>query len=172
MKPNETPSSIRSLVLKDIWDLDLDIDILEISRAHRHGSPYIDSDGIKQQATIVRFVSWIARDIYYRARKQSTYYLKASLTERRLGIMKYAREKVANDERVKSVLSFVCVDRNCRMVAEAGGTMWGFSSVFEFEMLVNYLEDREGVSKTLFLGFDKFGVSYMEPARCPIELNI
>ena len=56
-QPNESPDTICAAILRDIKKLTFNIQDIEVSRAHRHGVPHLDADGIKKQACIVRFIS-------------------------------------------------------------------------------------------------------------------
>ena len=141
ISPRETPASIRVLILREIDRLDLEIDDLEVSRAHRYGIPTYDKHGTRKQTVIVRFVSWFARNAFYQARKRSKFIMKADLTDRRQNIINYARKMWYDNECVNSVINFVCVDKNCRMTAISyDDKVWGFSSKEEFMYLVDYLE--------------------------------
>ena len=74
---------IRNAVIDEIERRNLEIDEIEVDRAHRHGQSYTDNCGRRQQNVICRFTTWSARDIFYQARKQSRFFVTADLTERR-----------------------------------------------------------------------------------------
>ena len=156
-------TKIKILIAEDIEKQELDIDQLEISRAHRHGIPYHDNNGVLQQDVLVRFISWRARNIYYMNRKGSQYKLIANLTERRAKILSHAITRM-NDESVKDVIDFVFVDKNCRLTAKSGDKFFGFSAILEFETLINFIEGNNNQTKTILLGVDSAGISNMEPA--------
>ena len=58
MNRNETPDDTRDKILNEIDRLGIEIDDLEIDRAHRIEHPYRDQRGHLQQPVIVRFISW------------------------------------------------------------------------------------------------------------------
>ena len=98
--------------------MDLPITDIEIDRAHRTGTPFTDKNGIKQQSVLVKFTSWNARNIMFKARKRSSFYMKADLTKRRLNVLKYAEgEMFKNGGLASKFINYIYVDANCNIVA-------------------------------------------------------
>ena len=162
IRPNESPITIRAAILREIKKQSLDIQDIEVSRAHRHGEQYYDINDIKQQACIVRFISWRARDVFFQARKASQYFVSADITPRRSKVFAHARSR-SKEAEVAKVFDFVLVDKNCKMTAKCGNKFLGFSSIMEFETLLTWAEaDKQRWLKDVLTGHDNFGRSNME----------
>lgn len=162
IRPKESPDSIRRSIISDITKLGLGIQDFEVSRAHRHGQPHFNQYGDKVQDCIIRFISWRARDIYYQARKQSDFFLAPDLTPRRAEIFKHAKYRL-EEVSVSNVFDYICVDKNCRLTAKAGSNFYGFSSKFEFETLISWVEARISKDqKDIIYGHDQYGQHNME----------
>jgi hypothetical protein len=138
---NESPASILKAVHSEIHRLKLPIKDFQISRAHRSSSPYIDNYGVRQQAVIVRFAGWGARDTLYQARHDSKFRYRADLTYERQSSLTHARVKISSDIGVAAAIKYVFADKNCRMQASCtNGRLLSFSTAGEFDNLVNYLD--------------------------------
>ena len=141
MRRGETPDQLRQTLLQEIEWLDLEIDDSEVDRAHRTSAPYRDTNGKLQQAVIVRFVSWGARNVMYQSRKSSKYRFRASLTNERQSTLIHARKQIETDPSVASHIKFVFADKNCRLQASCvNGRLLSFTTADEFDGLVNYLD--------------------------------
>ena len=141
IKRGETPASIKQVIMDEIERLQLDIDLHEVDRAHRIERPYIDDNGFRQQAVIVRFTGWGSRDIFYQARKQSRFFCRADLTPRREDILEKAKQKIIDHEHYADLVDYVFVDKNCILQAcSTDGRIVGFSSDLEFDNLVSWLD--------------------------------
>lgn len=136
-------SDIKQLVLDEIQRLKLDISKVEVDRAHRHGAPYTDSRGVQHTRIVCRFTTWSARDKFYNARRDSSVFATADLTERRLGIFSRARAVLADTtSHAHAEMKAVYVDRNCRLSAiSKNGKHYKFSSNEEFDRLADFMED-------------------------------
>ena len=137
--------NIRKMVLDEIDRLRLDIDDLEVDRAHRHGQTYSNKYGKYNQDVICRFTTWSARDVMYQARKRSKFIISADLTRRRQEILEVSREKVSTpDSRANKLIKFVYADRNCLLkVFTIDDRHMSFSSDIEFDNLLNHIEDTQ-----------------------------
>ena len=88
---NENAEDLLTSVQKEIKRLNLPIQETEIDRAHRLGVLFTDKKGKKQQSVLVKFNSWKARNVMFKARRYSSFYMKADMTKRRFGVLKYAQ---------------------------------------------------------------------------------
>ena len=88
---NDSPSSILKTIRVEATRLKLPVNDWEICRAHRISSAFIDDYGVRQQAVIVRFVGWGARDAVYQARHDSKFRYRADLTYERQSTLTYCR---------------------------------------------------------------------------------
>ena len=138
---NENNNDIRQKVLNEIDRLRLDIDDLEVDRAHRYGTSF-DKRGKNQQQIIVRFTTWTARDIMYKARKNSRFFFAADITKRRQLVLESARAKVDTPGSLANqFVKFVYVDNNCLLTAVSNDDRHlRFSSINEFDRLPIYIE--------------------------------
>ena len=143
LRDGQTNWEIREAVLDEIERLNLEIDELELNSAHRYGATFTDQHGKKHKSIICRFTTWSARDELYQARKRSKFYISADLTERRQKILDSAREKISIEgSRATNLIKYVCADRNCYLLACTSDDRYmKFSSIDEFESLLNYVED-------------------------------
>lgn len=169
VKRGESPQSIYTTIWNEITRLGVDIKNCEVDRAHRAEHPFHDRNGSKQQAVIVRFVSWSARDKLYQARRDSSYHMRPDMTDRRREILNHARSEIAaraSSAAVKLV-DFVGMDKNCRLfLRSVGGKLQNFSSELEFDQLHLALEDRvSGHAEHLHDDWGRFDVDDAPPAR-------
>ncbi len=176
IKRGESPSSIRTTIWNEINRLGVDINKCEVDRAHRAEHPFYDRNGIKQQAVIVRFVSWSARDKLYQARKNSNLHMRPDMTDRRREVLHHARDKIAAHASSGSekLIDFVGVDRNCRLfLRSVGGKLQNFSSELEFDQLHLALEDRAlGHAEHLHDDWGRYDVDGVPPvAAAEIEVS-
>jgi hypothetical protein len=137
LQNNETSVNVRNKVLKIKSDANMDIPDYAIDRAHRVGK-VITKDGERKQAVIVRFTSFYARTIFYRARKTLNIGVSLDLTHERLNLLKEAREKLANDNIVG--IKFAYADINCslRVLTETGKHIV-FKSLKDLDELISDL---------------------------------
>ena len=136
VKRGETPTSLRKLILAEIDWLGIDISDHDIDRVHRHESPSYDQQGNKVQPLIIRFTTWYARNELYRSRSYSQYRYRADLTSRRQQILDFAQKERALAP-TSSVVDFISVDRNCRLIFRSkDGKIHSFSSESEFKNIV------------------------------------
>ena len=139
---NDKDDRIRRLFLDEIKRLDLDIDPLEVDRAHRTGRSFVDKKGKRHTPVIVRFTSWRARNRFYEARYDSKLYVKADVTTRRQNLLDQALAIHEVDSHVSKFLKFIFVDRNCHLTAKTSDDRYlRFNSMEEFRSLPNYVED-------------------------------
>ena len=144
IRRNDSPSSILKTIRAEATRLKLPINDWEICRAHRTSSAYIDDYGVRQQAVIVRFVGWSARDAVYQARHDSKFRYRADLTYERQSTLTYCRNRVETDDAVAAAIKYVFADRNCRMQASCtNGRLLSFSTTGEFENLLHYIESTD-----------------------------
>ncbi len=115
-KRGESPDSIRSTLENEFKRLGCAVAGFEIDRAHRAERPFY-RDGVRQQAVVVRFISWNARDRVYQRRKDSTLQFRPDMTERRRDILYTARRDAAARDALsgKKIVDFVGMDKNCRV---------------------------------------------------------
>ena len=140
IRGNETPDDIKAKVFKEIDHLGVEIDDIEIDRAHRIERPFKDQHGRLQQPVIVRFISWGARNLLYQARKRSSLRMRPHLTRRRERTLQDARDKIDSYDHVREAVSYVFVDRNCTLQAKStDGKLYGFSTETEFDSVVNFI---------------------------------
>lgn len=93
----------------------------DIDRAHRIGKVKDSKDKTKKcQSIIVKFKSWKAREIFYKARPRSekpgqskSFTVSLDLTKRRLTLLNYAREKLLQS--ASQNIKFVYADINCTL---------------------------------------------------------
>ena len=143
-KRGESPDSIRTTLVEEFKRLGCAVADFEIDRAHRAENPFYDRDGVRQQAVIVRFISWSARDRVYQQRKESTLRFRPDMTERRRDILHAARRDASARDALsgKRIVDFVGMDKNCRLfMRAAAGRMLHFSSEQEFDHCYRQLED-------------------------------
>ena len=141
LRKHEKPEDIRRQVMNEIRNLDLDIDEIELDRAHRAEEPYEDNKGRWCQPVIARFVSWDPRNEVYQARKDSKFKFRAHLTPRRELILNYACEQIAKHSFISEKIDFAFADKNCSLQVRAkDGRFLGFSSELEFDGLAAYLD--------------------------------
>ena len=164
VRGNETPDDIKDKVLNEIDNLGIEIDDLEIDRAHRIERPSKDQRGNLHQPVIVRFISWGARNLLYQARKRSALRMRPHLTGRREKILQDARDKIEKYDHVREAVDFVFVDRNCKLQAKCtDGRLLGFSSETEFDSVVNFVNGRTKYNKIHPRYEQKYNQTYFNP---------
>lgn len=137
---NMNDEDIKQLVIDEIRRLKLKITPDQVDRAHRHESQFTDKKGKRHTPIVCRFVTWTARDTFYNARKQSSVYVKADLTDRRHYIFMKAREQI-EDSQLHESIQHIYVDRNCKLTAISDdGRHVKFSSLEEFERLPTFID--------------------------------
>lgn len=136
-----TDGDIKRLVLNEIRRLDLKITPDKIDRAHRHGWSYRDKNGKQHTPIVCRFSTWTARDTFYNARRETTVYATADLTDRRKNVYELACEMLEQDsDEIQKSVKHVYVDRNCKLTAiTTDGRHLKFSSIEEFARLPAYI---------------------------------
>lgn len=160
MYRDETPEDIRDTILREVDRLEIEIDDLEVDRAHRIDLPYRDQRGYLQQPVIVRFISWGARNTFYQARKWSRFRMRPHLTARRENVLDDAREKIRVYDHVRDAIQFVFADKNCKMQAKClDGRILGFSTKTEFDSLVSYIHGtiHKSVIPEIAMKYDRTG---------------
>ena len=166
MRRGETPDQLRQTLLHEIDRLELEIDDSEVDRAHRTSAPYRDNNGKLQQAVIVRFVSWGARNVMYQSRKASKYRFRASLTHERQSTLTYARNQIETDSTVATHINFVFADKNCRFQASCvNGRLLSFTTAEEFDGLVSYLELTDKNNRPLPQVTEKYGLAFADDMK-------
>ena len=151
-KFNETADDVLNKIYDEMDRVESPIDEVEVDRAHRTGKAYKDSKGKWQQPVLLKFVSWKARNEMFRSRKQSRFYMKADLTNRKEEILMYAREQI-NDEGslANRLINYVYVDPNCTLMAfTSTGRFLRFNSKEEFEALLLYMENTTRLSERIY----------------------
>lgn len=144
VKRGDDDSAIRQLVVEEIKRLKLDILEREVDRAHRTGAPYFNRV-TKSRVTpvIVRLTSWYARNEFYNARKDSKFFIKADMTQRRLDVLNQARDlQAVENSTAAKVAKRIFADRNCHLTfISIDDRFFKFNSIDEFANLINYVED-------------------------------
>ena len=126
---DETSESVVNKVHQIMKDIECDIPINFIDRAHRVGK--------KRQDIIVKFCSFRYRSQVYRARKKcKDVRIGLDLTATKYTLFKDARNRVEHNPKVK----FVYADLNCNLkVRPVVGTEKGFCSLDELSIILSSL---------------------------------
>ena len=131
---HESPASIRNKVVHELKRLGLQHIITDIDRAHR----YLDRS---EQAVIVRFSKWNARNELYKKRFDCTWRIQADITHRRQDLLEYARAQTAENDIFKGIVKSVGIDRNCSLFAlTITGKLLRFNSKLEFATIIHRAE--------------------------------
>ena len=151
-KKKETADDVLNEVFNEMDRLDSPIDEIEVDRAHRSGKAYKDPQGKWQQPVLLRFVSWKSRNIMYRSRKSSRFYMKADLTKRKEEVFEYAREEIGVEGSLASkLINYVYVDANCSLIAfTSSGRFLHFNTKEEFNESLLYLENTTRASEIVY----------------------
>ena len=116
--------------MKEFERLDIEIYKEDIDRCHRTGSAYEDKRGKVQKSVLIKFTSWKARDLLYKARKSSRFIVKPDITDRVQKVFDTAKAEVNKVGSVANkLIEFDFVDCNCKlMVRTKTGLFYGFNS--------------------------------------------
>ena len=95
--------------------MNLSIQDFLVDRAPRNGRPYNGKDGSKKQIVLVKFTSWNAQKIFYKARKHSNFHIKLDLS--RNEVLNHIHDEINNQTSTASKLfNYVFVDANCNVM--------------------------------------------------------
>ena len=123
----------------------------EIDRAYRLGVSFTDKKGKKQQSVLVKFNSWKARNVMFKARRHSSFYMKADMTKRRFGVLKYAQSEIANNIEASKLINYIYVDTNCNIVAfTSTGSFLKFNTETEFDLTVLDIQNNLRASEDIY----------------------
>ena len=133
---------MRVAVKNEIIRLKLNINDIEIDRAHRSGPIFTDKNGKKQQTVLCKFYSWKARNTMFKARKNSNFYIKADLTKRRHQLFIYATNQMLDDQCIAGkLLNNIFVHSNCNIMAiTSTGRHAKFNNKDEYHLMLSNLD--------------------------------
>ena len=139
LNKNESPSSLRRFIVKEIESMDIGVYDEDVDRVHRVEEPFKDNYGNLVQPVIIRFTTWSCRNLLYSARRDFRFRLRADLTARRQQIRDFALDYISANK-LDNVVDFVAADRNCRLILRStAGAFHSFSSEEELKNIADLL---------------------------------
>ena len=140
---NSGDKEIRQIVIAHFKKMKINVFDSEVVRAHRTGKPYRDTNGKFHVPILCRFVSWLPRnEVYENRRKGLGVRFKPDLTDMRQETFDSLCARLEEDERAKKLVSYIFIDRNCRLSAKTvDERVMAINSVQEFDLLLNFIEN-------------------------------
>ena len=154
---HENAENVLNKVFDEMDRLDSPIDVIEVDRAHRTGKAYKDNNGKWQQSVLLKFVSWNARNGFYKSRFHSKFFMTADLTKRKEKVFNYAREQInVESSLANKLIKYVYADVNCALIAfTSTGRLLRFNTIEEFNAILLYIENNTRSSEKIYAGIEE-----------------